>query len=74
MLRVYFLQNGHALSGPMAEEMLHDSEAMRRFAGIELGDGRIPDETTILDFRLPLERYGLTEAIFAEVTLPEHRR
>jgi hypothetical protein len=29
----------------MAEEMLYDSEAMRRFAGIELGDDRIPDET-----------------------------
>ena len=51
----------------MAEETLHDSEAMRRFAGIELGDDRIPDETTILNFRHMLERHGLTEAIFAEV-------
>ncbi len=51
----------------MAEEMLYDSEAMRRFAGIELGDDRIPDETTILNFRHLLERHGLTEAIFAEV-------
>jgi len=51
----------------MAEETLYDSEAMRRFAGIELGDDRIPDETTILNFRHLLERHGLTEAIFAEV-------
>ena len=43
-LRVYFLQNWYALSDPMAEETLYDSEAMRRFAGIELGDDRIPDE------------------------------
>ena len=35
MLRVYFLQNRYALSDPMAEETLYDSEAMRRFAGIE---------------------------------------
>ena len=56
MLRVYFLQNWYALSDPMAEENLYDSEAMRRFAGIELGDDRIPDETTILNFRHPLER------------------
>ena len=42
MLRVHFLQNRHALSEPMAEETLYDSEAMRRFAGIELGDDRIP--------------------------------
>ena len=67
MPRVYFLQNWYALSDPMAEETLYDSEAMRRFAGIELGDDRIPDETTILNFRHLLERHGLTEAIFAEV-------
>ncbi len=67
MLRVYFLQNWYALSDPMAEEALYDSEAMRRFAGIELGDDRIPDETTILNFRHLLERHGLTAAIFANV-------
>ncbi|SEP25108.1 transposase, IS5 family [Salinihabitans flavidus] len=67
MLRVYFLQNWYALSDPMAEETLYDSEAMRRFAGIELGDNRIPDETTILNFCHLLERHEMTEAIFAEV-------
>lgn len=67
MLRVYFLQNWYALSDPMAEETLHDSEAMRHFAGIELGDNRIPNETTILNFRHLLERHGRTEAIFADV-------
>ena len=67
LLRVYFLQNWYALSDPMAEETLYDSEAMRRFAGIELGDDRIPDETTILNFRHLLERHGLTQAIFADV-------
>ena len=40
---------------------------MRRFAGIELGDDRIPEETTILNFRHLPERHGLTQAIFAEV-------
>ena len=67
MLRVYFLQNWYALSDPMAEETLYDSEAVRRFAGIELGDDRIPDETTILKFRHLLEHYGLTEASFVDV-------
>jgi IS5 family transposase len=33
MLRVHFLQNWYALSDPMAEESLYDSEAMRRFRG-----------------------------------------
>ena len=67
LLLVYFLQNRDATSDPMAEETLCDSAAMRRFAGIELGCDRIPDETTILNFRHLLERHGLTEALFAEV-------
>ena len=67
MLRVYFLQQWYALSDPMAEEMLYDSDAMRRFAGIELGDDRVPDETTILNFRHLLEKHRLTEKLFAEV-------
>ena len=67
MLRVYFLQQWYALSDPMAEEMLYDSDSMRQFAGIELGDDRIPDETTILNFRHLLEQHQLTEKLFAEV-------
>ncbi len=67
MLRVCFLQQWYSLSDPMAEEMLYDSEAMRRFADIELGDDRIPDETTILNFRHLLEKHELTEKSFAEV-------
>jgi IS5 family transposase len=67
MLRIYFLQNWYALSDPMAEEMLYDSDAMRQFAGIELGDDRIPDETTILNFRHLLEKHQLTEKLFVEV-------
>ncbi|MCA0957398.1 IS5 family transposase [Mameliella alba] len=67
MLRVHFLQQWYALSDPMAEETLYDSDAMRRFAGIELGDDRIPDETTILNFRHLLEKHALTETLFAEV-------
>ncbi len=51
MLRVCFLRHWYALSDPMAEETLHGSEAMRHFAGIELGDDRISDETTILNVR-----------------------
>jgi IS5 family transposase len=47
---------------------------MRRFAGIELAEDTIPDETTILRFRHLLEEHRLTEAIFAEVrSLPEER-
>ena len=39
-------------------ETFCDSETMRRFAGIEPGVDRLPDETTILNFRHLLERHG----------------
>ena len=51
MLRVYFLQQWFDLSDPQAEDMLYDSESMRRFARVELGDDTVPDESTILRFR-----------------------
>ena len=75
MLRVYFLQQWFNLSDPQAEESLYDSESMRRFAGIELGETPVPDESTILRFRHLLEEHKLTQAIFEEVrTLLEERR
>jgi len=67
MLRIYFMQNWFNLSDPAAEDSLYDSESMRRFAGIELADDAVPDETTILRFRHLLEQHRLTEQIFAEV-------
>lgn len=40
---------------------------MRRFAGLELGEDAIPDESTILHFRHLLEKHHLTGAIFESV-------
>jgi IS5 family transposase len=75
MLRIYFMQNWFNLSDPAAEDALYDSESMRRFAGIELAEDAIPDESTILRFRHLLEEHKLTEAIFAEVrSLLEQKR
>src|SRR5512147_2851679 len=67
MLRIYFLQQWFNLSDPQAEDTIYDSESMRRFARVELGDDKIPDESTILRFRHLLERHRLTEAIFEAV-------
>ena len=66
MLRIYFLQQWFDLSDPAAEDAIYDSESMRRFAGVELGEDRVPDESTILRFRHLLERQALT-AIFEEI-------
>jgi transposase, IS5 family len=75
MLRIYFLQQWFNLSDPQAEDAIYDSESMRRFARVELGDDVVPDETTILRFRHLLEQHGLTKTIFDAVTgLLEKRR
>jgi len=75
LLRIYFLQQWFNLSDPQAEDAIYDSESMRRFARVELGDDVVPDETTILRFRHLLEQHGLTQAIFDEVReLLEERR
>lgn len=60
MLRLYFLQQWYALSDPGLEDALYEIESMRRFAGLELADDALPDETTILNFRRLLERHELT--------------
>ena len=67
MLRIHFLQQWYALSDPGVEEALYDSEAMRRFVGIDLGREGAPDESTVLQFRHLLERHGLAKQILAEV-------
>jgi len=75
MLRIYFLQQWFNLSDPQAEDAIYDSESMRRFARVELGDDKVPDESTILRFRHLLEQHKLTESIFEAVKdlLAEHR-
>jgi IS5 family transposase len=67
MLRLHFLQHWYSLSDPGLEEELQESESMRRFVGIDLGQERVPDETTVCKFRHLLERHGLGKQIFERV-------
>jgi transposase, IS5 family len=60
MLRIYFMQQWYALSDPGVEDALYEIESMRRFAGLELSEDALPDETTILKFRHLLEEHKLT--------------
>jgi len=66
MLRVHCLQLFYNLSDPGMEDALYEIESMRCFAGLRLSD-RLPDETTILNFRHFLERRQLGKAIFDTV-------
>ena len=64
MLRMYFLQQWYTLADEALEDALYDSQAIRRFAGIDLGREAAPDATTLLKFRRLLEERHLTESIF----------
>jgi IS5 family transposase len=52
------MQLFYNLSDPAMEDALYEIESMWRFAGLKLS-GRLPDETTILNFRHLLERHQL---------------
>ena len=67
MLRIHFMQLWYALSDPAMEDALYEIESMRRFAGLELNEDAIPDETTILKFRRFLEQHGLAVKILEAV-------
>ena len=67
MLRIHFMQLWFSLSDPAMEEALYDSFSMRQFA--RLGVGRVPDETTILNFRHLLEKHGIAEEALEAVNL-----
>lgn len=67
MLRIYFIQHWFNLSDPAVEEALYDSNALRRFVGIDLGREPVPDETTVCKFRHLLETHGLGERLFRAV-------
>ena len=55
MLRVHCVQLFYNLSDPGIEDLLYESDTVRRFVGLKL-TGPLPDETTILNFRHLLER------------------
>jgi IS5 family transposase len=67
MLRLYFLQQWFNLSDPAVEEAVYDSQAMRRFVGIDLGHEPAPDETTVCRFRHLLEAHDLGRRLFDQV-------
>lgn len=64
MLRMYVAQQCFGLSDEGIEDALYDSQAIRRFVGIDLGRESAPDATTLLNFRHLLEERHLTESIF----------
>lgn len=64
MLRMYIAQQCIGLSDEGIEDALYDSQAIRRFVGIDLGRESAPDATTLLKFRRLLETHELTRTVF----------
>jgi IS5 family transposase len=67
MLRMYFLQIWFSLSDEMVEDLIYDSQAMRRFLGINFLEENAPDATTLLKFLHLLEEHKLCEKMFKQL-------
>jgi len=65
MLRIHCMQHWYNMSDPAMEDTLYEIDSMRKFTGLSLE--RIPDETTILNFRHLLEKHKLGEKIFKQI-------
>lgn len=61
---MYIAQQCFGFSDEGIEDAIYDSQAIRRFIGIDLTRDTAPDATTLLKFRHLLEQHQLTESIF----------
>ena len=67
MLCIHFLQQWFNLSDPAMEEALYDTPMFREFAGLDMGEDNLPDESTILRWRHLLEKNNLSLQLLATV-------
>jgi IS5 family transposase len=67
ILRMYFIANWFNLSDVACEDALYDIPAFRDFCEFDLGCERIPDATTLMNFRHLLEQNDLGAAMFTKV-------
>ena len=68
MLRTHCVQLFYNLSDPGMEDLLYESDPVRRFVGLKL-TGPLPDETTILNFRHLLEGQNLGLGLLEEINV-----
>ncbi len=67
MLRMYCIANWFNLIDVACEDALYDVPVFREFCRIDLGRERVPDATTLMNFRHLLETHQLGAALFAKV-------
>jgi len=68
MLRIYCLQQWYNLGDLAMEEAMYERRSFGRFLRLDLMENKVPDETTILNFRHFLEKHSLGSQIFALVS------
>ena len=66
MLRTHCVQLFYNLTDPGMEDLLYESDPVRRFVGLKLS-GPLPDETTILNFRHLLGKHKLGQGLLDEI-------
>ena len=66
LFKMSLLQHCYGLSDPQCEEQVADRWSWRRFVGLGWQD-RVPDETTLVNFRKRLREHGLHEQLLALV-------
>ena len=64
---MYCVANWFNLSDEACEDALYDVAVFRKFCRIDLGRERVPDATTLLNFRHLLEAHQLGAVLFAKV-------
>ncbi len=64
---MYLIANWFNLADEACEDALYDIAAFRDFCRIDLGRERVPDATTLLNFRHLLEHHQIGAALFAKV-------
>lgn len=67
MLRMYLIANWFNLADEACEDALYDVPVFRDFCRIDLGRERVPDATTLLQFRHLLEAHEIGAALFAKI-------
>ncbi len=67
MLRMYCIAIWFNLGDEACEDALYDIAAFCDFCGIDLGRERVPDATTLLNFRHLLEEHRIGAVLFAKI-------
>lgn len=67
MLRLYFVQLWNSFSDEGVEDALYDMPVLARFVGIDLTSERVPDATTLKNFRHLLEAHQLAPKLLAQI-------